>query len=619
MPAIPRLRPWLLLLAAALAGCTPAAEGVVAIGAVQGRGDASPLLGRTVTVEGVVTGDFARHLDGWFVQDAGDGDPATSDGLFVVSDLQPDLRAGDRVRLHGRVVEHGERGRGTLTTLQASAIDVVGRGDVAPVVLTAPPTDWERYEGMRVRIEAPLAIGGQHQLARRGVLHASFGGRLATPTEIAAPGADAARVEADNRRRRLLLDDARASENPGPAWYLEGRPPPRLGSLARGVEGIVDQRWGELRLQLTAPLRIEPAPRPAPPQVRGDLRLAVLNLHNLFNGDGRGGGFPTARGARTPAQLRAQLARLVATFDALDPHLAALMELENDGYGPESSLAQLVDALNADGGDWAFVDAGHGPGDDAIRVALLYRRSHLRPLGPPATLEGGPFGSRSRGPLAQAFVPQARGRDDGPALVVVANHFKSKGCGDAGGADRDQGDGQACWNATRVESARRLAAWLAGDPTGAGTDLVAIVGDLNAYSQEQPLRLLRSGGWVDALPVTGDAGPHSVDALPVTGDAGPHSVDALPATGDAGPDSVDVLPETGDAGPHSFVFDGMAGRLDHVLLSPALATRLAGAAVWHSNADEPAAAPDRGNSGGDRGPGPWRSSDHDPLLVGLTL
>ena len=150
MPAIPRLRPWLLLLAAALAGCTPAAEGVVAIGAVQGRGDASPLLGRTVTVEGVVTGDFARHLDGWFVQDAGDGDPATSDGLFVVSDLQPDLRAGDRVRLHGRVVEHGERGRGTLTTLQASAIDVVGRGDVAPVVLTAPPTDWERYEGMRV-------------------------------------------------------------------------------------------------------------------------------------------------------------------------------------------------------------------------------------------------------------------------------------------------------------------------------------------------------------------------------------------------------------------------------------------------------------------------------------
>lgn len=581
MPAASRLHARLLLLAAILAGgCAqtpPDAsgpdqrhDGVVAIGTVQGRGEASPLLDRTVTVEGVVTGNFARHLGGWFVQDAGDGDPATSDGLFVVSDLDPGLRAGDRVRLRGRVVEHGARGPATLTTLQAEAIEVTGRGDVAPVVLTAPPPDWERYEGMRVRIDAPLAIGGQHQLARRGVLHASFGGRLATPTEIAAPGPDAARVEADHRRRRLLLDDARAAENPGPAWYLEGRPPPRLGSLARGVEGIVDERWGERRLQLTAPLRIEPAPRPAPPTVPGDLRLVVLNLHNLFNGDGRGGGFPTSRGARTPAQWRAQLARLVATFDALDPHLAALMELENDGYGPASSLAQLVDALNADGGDWAFVDAGDGPGADEIRVALLYRSARLRPLGPPATLSGGPFGRHSRMPLAQAFVPRAGGRDDGPAFVVAANHFKSKSCGQATGADRDQGDGQACWNATRVDSARRLGAWLATDPTGSGSDLAAIVGDLNAYSQEDPLRLLRAQGWVDALP---------------------------PGDG---------------AGPHSFVFDGMAGRLDHVLLSPALARRRAGAAVWHSNADEPAARTDRAA-------GPWRSSDHDPLLVGFEL
>src|SRR5690606_24820687 len=126
---------------------------------------------------------------------------------------------------------------------------------------------------------------------------------------------------------------------------------------------------------------------------------------NLFNGDGRGGGFPTARGARTPAQFEAQLGRLVATIRALDPHAAALMELENDGYGPESSIARLVDALNAGGGDWRFVDSGRGPGSDAIRVGLLYRASRLRPVGRPAMLEDGPFGSRSRVPLAQGFVP----------------------------------------------------------------------------------------------------------------------------------------------------------------------------------------------------------------------
>jgi len=70
----------------------------------------------------------------------------------------------------------------------------------------------------------------------------------------------------------------------------------------------------------------------------------------------------------------------------------------------------------------------------------------------------------------------------------------------------------------------------------------------------------------------------------------------------------------GDGDAHySFVFDGQAGRLDHLLLGPALAARVAGAAKWHSNADEPADMRER------EAAGPWRSSDHDPLVVGLRL
>src|SRR5690606_12792853 len=414
--------PLSLVLAALMAGCgTPAveapgaapvrAEGVLAIGQVQGDGAASPLLDRSVTVEGVVTGNFGRHLGGWFVQDAGDGDAATSDAIFVVAGEDPGLRAGDKVRVHGRVVEHGERGRGTLTSLQPASIDVVGRSTVAPLVLDGPPGDWEPLEGMQVRIDAPLTIDGQHELSRRGVLHASFGDRVYSPTELAPPGPQAARVAADNARRRLLLDDARAQERPSRVWYLEGGPAPRSGSVVSGVEGIVDQRWGDWRLQLTTVPRIEPAARPPAPTVPGSVRLASFNLGNLFNGDGRGGGFPTSRGARTAAQWQAQLARAVATLQALDPHVVALMALENDGYGPDAALAQLVDALNADGGDWAFVDAGQGPGGDAIRVGIVYRSGRLRPLGRPAMLEDGPLGRGSRVPLAQAFVPVAQGRD----------------------------------------------------------------------------------------------------------------------------------------------------------------------------------------------------------------
>ncbi|MEZ0471204.1 ExeM/NucH family extracellular endonuclease [Luteimonas salinilitoris] len=578
------MRPMLpLALATLLAACDPPVAppqatdgGTHAIGTVQGDGARSPLEGREVTVEGVVTGNFGRHLGGWFLQDAGDGDPATADGLFVLAENAFEVRHGERVRVRGRVLEHGDGDDATVTALRPLAVEPLGRGDVDVAAIAAPPDDWERYEAMQVRIEAPLTVSGQHDLARRGVLVTAFDGRLFTPTEIASPGREAAAVAADNARRMLLLDDARADQDPARVWYLpDGAQAPRAGSVVEDVAGIVDQRFGRYRLQLTAPIRLRAAPRPPPPRVGGDVRIATLNLENLFNGDGRGGGFPTERGARAPAELEAQLARLVATIAALEPDIVALMELENDGYGPDSSIARLVAALNRDGGDWRFVDAGSGPGDDVIRVGLLHRGTRIRAVGAAATLESGPFRHRSRAPLAQAFVPVAAGTNAGPVFTVVANHFKSKGCGDASGGNRDRGDGQGCWNALRHESARRLLDWLDTDPTGSGSDLVAIVGDLNAYAMEDPVRELREAGWRDALESA--------------------------------------------TRPYSYVYDGQAGRLDHAFLSPALAARLAGATEWHNNADEPTNVGYRAGNGGNSGQGPWRSSDHDPLLVGLHL
>ncbi|WP_407353320.1 ExeM/NucH family extracellular endonuclease [Luteimonas sp. R10] len=578
------MRPMLPLALATLllAACDPPLAppqaidgGPRAIGAVQGDGARSPLEGREVTVEGVVTGNFGRHLGGWFLQDAGDGDPATADGLFVLAENAFEVHRGERVRVRGRVLEHGD-GDATVTALRPLAVEPLGRGDVDAVAIAEPPDDWERYEGMQVRIEAPLTINGQHDLARRGVLVTAFDGRLFTPTEVARPGPDAAAIAADNARRTLLLDDARADQDPARVWYLpDDAQAPRAGSVVEDVAGIVDERFGRYRLQLTAPVRLQAAPRPPPPRVGGDVRIATLNLENLFNGDGRGGGFPTERGARSPAELEAQLARLVATIAALEPDIVALMELENDGYGPDSSIAGLVAALNRNGGDWRFVDAGSGPGDDVIRVGLLHRGTRIRAVGAAATLKSGPFRHRSRAPLAQAFVPVAGGADAGPVFTVVANHFKSKGCSEASGEDRDQGDGQGCWNALRRDSARRLLEWLDTDPTGSGSDLVAIVGDLNAYAMEDPVRVLHEAGWRDALEAA--------------------------------------------ARPYSYVYDGRAGRLDHAWLSPALSARLAGAAEWHNNADEPANVGYRAGNDGSQGRGAWRSSDHDPLLVGLRL
>lgn len=439
----------------------------------------------------------------------------------------------------------------------------------AALTLAAPPADWNALVGQRIRIAAPLTVSGQHRLAREGELVASFDGRLFAPTERALPGAAAARLAADNARRRLRLA---AAGDAVPGW--PGDPPWRSGSVLEAVAGVVEADADGIRLRLDQPLRARPASRPPAPRVSGEVRLASLNLENLFNGDGRGGGFPTARGARSHAAYLRQRAGLVASLRALDPDVVALMELENDGEGPESSLAQLVAALNADGGDWRFVATGRQQAAAAdahpIRVGLVYRSGRVAAVGAPATLSGGSFGERSRVPLAQAFRA-----GDGPVFSVVAVHLKSKGCSGAEGGDRDQGDGQACWNPTRLDSVRRLDAWLRSDPTRSGSDHVAILGDFNAYALEDPIRELLAAGWRDAL--------------------------------------------SGLAAPYTYVYDAQAGRLDYALLSPALAARLAGAAIWHSNADEAPNVGDHDDNEPESTMTPWRSSDHDPLLLGLRL
>jgi predicted extracellular nuclease len=461
-----------------------------------------------------------------------------------------------------------------LASLLAGCAGPVVRHDGA-TVLVAAPADWTPLAGQRVRIAAPLTVTDTYPLAERGQLLVAFDGRALQPTEVAAPGAPAAVVAAANARRRLVLDDgleAMPADPANPLPALPGAPHLRSGSVLTGVEGtvVVDAHGPRLVL---AKAEAAPAPRPAPPQVAGALRLGSFNVLNLFNGDGAGGGFPTPRGAKTAAEYARQQAKLVASVQALAPDAAALMEVENDGYGPASALADFVEALDAAGParDYAFVDAKQGPGTDAIRVALIYRTSKLRPVGAAAALSGGPFDTRTRPPLAQAFVPVAH--PDAPPLVLVAVHLKSKGCGRdadaATGADADQRDGQSCWNAMRVDAARRIDAWLRGDPTRSQADRIVLLGDFNAYSQEDPLRLLREAGWVD------------------------------PFADDAAPD-------------YSFVFGGASGRLDHVLLSPAAAPALRGAAHWHNNADEPAAA--RAEAGTDASA--YGASDHDPLVIG---
>ena len=584
----------------ALAGCNAVENGApavgseaarpaarLALGAVQGRGARSPLEGKRVDVQGVVTGNFVAGLDGFFLQDAAgedDGDPLTSDAVFVQwpRGSEPKVRRGDRVRVAGNVAERGN-GDDVQTVIEATEVAPLGRGAVQAHVIEQPPAalaDWERLEGMWLRFGVPLTVSGNGSLLRFGEIVASFGGRQWQPTERHPPGPQAKVALDDALRRRLILDDNRDGEFPEKLWFLpaglSAAAPLRSGSELHEVEGVLEQRYG-WRLQLTASLdRIEQAMRPEAPKLPDGLRVGSFNVLNWFNGDGRGKGFPTARGASDAQEAQRQIDKLAASFGALRPDVAAVMELENDGFDARSSIATLVAALNAKhgAGEYAFVDAGEGPGVDQIRVGIVYRPSALKPVGKFATLATGAFAERNRVPLVQAFAPVAGGEP----FVVVANHFKSKGsCDEAlDEGDQDRRDGQGCWNATRVKAAQELAAWLATDPTGHGARTL-ILGDLNSYGQEDPVRALRDAGWRDAFEIVGAKRPYS------------------------------------------FVWNGWTGRLDHAFASDALAPFVAHAMEWHVNADESEAF----DYNREKRPAGWyaadayRSSDHDPLIVVL--
>jgi len=574
--------------ASALASTDECGAPAIPIHAIQGAGASSPLARATgVVVEGVVVGDFRGfpdELGGLFVQEEDtevDANPLSSEGLFVFApNLAAEVRVGDTVRARGEVREFfGKTELGRLEML--SRCDP--RGSASAVQVRLPldgADDWERFEGMLVRVPPPLAVSGAEELGRFGELVLAAGERLSAPTQRALPGPAANAWQERNLRHRLLLDDGRNARWPIPTPYLETESGAtlRLGDRAAEIEGVVDFAFGSFRVHPTQPIRIESAGLrqgpPSPP--RGALRIAAWNVENFFNGDGAGGGFPT-RGAANAGELERQRAKLVATLAAVDADVYALAELENDGVGPRSAATELARALSARiGAPIDLVDPGEGAlGDQEIAVGILYRRDRVAPLGIPAVLDARQFSfdsARNRPSLARSFLHAATGE----RVTIAENHWKSKGSSCESAGDPDLGDGQGECSRTRARAAAALAAWLATDPTRAGGAPALIIGDLNSYPKEDPIAALAAAGFVDLLERFG------------------------------GPDA------------YSYVFDGAAGRLDHAFASPELVPLAQGAAVWHANSDEPSLYGYRDENPPEWfAPDPYRASDHDPVLIDL--
>ena len=585
---------------------------------IQGSGTETPLAGQTVTTFGVVVGDFqgpAPALRGFYIQDPeGDDDPLTSDGLFVFNGNSVDVRLGDEVRVTGVAGEF----QGQTQLSQLSSIVTCGGGatvEPTDVVLPFPSEGYlERYEGMLVRLPQSLTVTEHFQLGRFGQVTLSSGGRLNQPTSVAMPGAPALAVSARNTLNRILVDDELNNQNRDPILFGRGGDPLtaqntlRAGDTAEGIVGVMTFTWAGNAASGNA-WRVRPVgalgggipqfvpnnARPvASPALGGSLQVGAFNLENYFtdfSGCTRGTmGEPVGcRGAANQEEFNRQVAKTVPALAGLDLDVIGLIELQNNGFGPGSAVADVVARMQAaTGHPWAFIDADAGTGEvdalgtDAIVVGLIYRADRVTPVGRTAVLNtvefvnGGNSRPGSRPTLLQAFEDGHGGR-----FLTGVVHLRSKGgspC-DIG----DQGDGQGNCNVMRTNAVNELLAWLDTNPTDTGEADILLIGDFNSYAMEDPMRALEGAGYTNLVTTQ------------------------LGATA------------------YSFAFDGEWGYLDHALASPSLLPQVTGTAIWHINTDEPNVL---GYSTAFKSPSqlttlyspdPYRASDHDPVLVGLDL
>jgi 5'-nucleotidase len=635
----------------------------VTIAEIQGTGATSQMVGDTVTTRGVVTAVYPQGgFFGFYIQTPGTGaediDLTThtaSDGIFV---RQPSgavsTAKGTYVEVTGTVTEFAG-----ATQVEVQPADIEVLSETPEPVVTTTTSDWPRnaavkesLEGMLYRPTGDFTVTNTFSTNNFGEVGLAQGDKpLIQRTEVELPGpAGSSAVEADNNARAIVLDDGSSTNflltgnatqcNPRPTGcllnghltppYVSTTEPVRVGAAATFVEDVIFTQGGSpnaptYRFQPLAtvvgpdntnsPATFEDTRTAAPDQelINGvgeaDLKVASFNVLNYFTtlGDanddniGDGGCNPfrdreddgstvnngcDQRGAWDPQDFERQQSKIVDAINALDADVVGLMEIENSttlGETPDEATNSLVAALNAEAGagTWAANPSSSelpASGMDVITNAIIYKPASVQRVGESRALgtlsDGDEAFSNAREPLGQVFQAEAGGD---PFLFVV-NHFKSKGSAGPHPGDGDNNDGQGNANVSRTLQATALKDWVAGLQIETGVESVVLAGDFNSYAMEDPLRILYDAGYTN-------------------------------------------VEQHFENGEYSYSFSGLSGSLDHILVNDAALERATGTDIWNINAGESLALEySRWNYHATdfHAEGPYRSSDHDPVILGLT-
>ncbi len=458
--------------------------------------------------------------------------------------------------------------------------------------------DWKSLIDQKITITGEMVVVDTYDLVRRGQVKVARD-RLYIPTSKVDPndadpdgtsfegGSNVAKVvkaQKLNDKATIIIDDGSAKQNIFPPSLFpelgKATPTVRVGSKIQGFSGKLIKAGPVLLLIPDGPIRWTPAARPERPRVgEADVTVASFNVLNYFTtlNDGKN----QARGANTDAEFQRQEAKIVAAIVELDSDVVGLMEIENN----LEAESRLVEQLNKKVGQKVFVGCGlpggfsEAPGgSDAIRVGMIYRSDRVEPVGGVSMIVDEAF-LKARTPVVQKF----KSKKGGKPFSVIVNHFKSKGgASRANKANKNKGDGQGAFNAVRRSQSLAVCNYI-DQMRRVNSDFRALViGDLNAYQQEDPIDAMRASGLVDLH---------------------------------------ERFKEThgNEKANYSYVYRNQCGSLDHAIATVSMAADVTGIATWHINADEPRSM----DYNQEYNPkplyqaNPFRSSDHDPVLIGI--
>lgn len=552
-----------LLLAAALYGSL-VGQTYYTIPQIQGTGNSSSYVNETIKTSGIVTAKFIGRdaVNAFFLQDIlGDGNEASSNGIFVYSTTD-DIHVGDEMEIVGTVQESNERTQ--LTNISYKRV-LSNNNKLATTKIKYDNTEinWEQYEGMLVEFEQELYVSSNWDLERYGQI-SLLPFRKLSPTNQALPGtSDYYDLRNKNMLSPIVVDDAITTQYYKPILLANEEGTRRTGERVRNLRGIVDYSFGRFVIYPTQTPEFYGNPRPTKLENLGDydLKVCSFNLEYYLTGN-YGQGF----GPDSEADAARQHSKIMAALLTIDADIYGLNEVEQG----QAALIKLTKALNEAKGTntYDYVNDGGTSYGTYTKAGYIYRKDKVVPHLNLININSPSPKNRKK---VQAFIQNSNQEK----FILSTNHFKAKsGCSSASGNNIDMGDGQSCFNATRVSEANAVMRQLSLAKSYYEDEDVLIIGDLNAYALEDPIRVLTDNGYIDL---------HRQFHADTS---------------------------------YSYVYRGEAGYLDHALANESMLKQITGMAAFHINADEPTLF-EYGASGYQADM--YRCSDHDPVVIGLKL